>query len=28
VAIDSDHSPFLSHPHELADLVASMNFHG
>lgn len=25
VEIDSDHSPFLSHPHELADLLESMH---
>lgn len=28
VTIDSDHSPFLSHPRELADLLASLHFHG
>jgi hypothetical protein len=27
VTMDSDHSPFLSHPQELVDLLDSMNFH-
>ena len=26
VTIDSDHSPFLSHPHELCDLLESLHF--